>query len=157
MSWLFIAKYDHQAWKNFSIGEEDEAREAAEVLFPYEGVEQSRALIAFKVVDTFRTKVFEKLPPSYKNMPKADRARLLDEVLANLPAGDQGIGWIAIVPDSEVNSFNSVLGDNDAGNDRPLKRMYTIERFHLNDDQTTKDVYEHMSPTHWGSGGGGGT
>lgn len=150
MSWLFIVRYNHDNWNNLSETEKQEARKAAEDLFPYEGVEKiAGSPIAFKVVDTFRTEIFSGLPRNYRDLTKAERAIVMDEILANLPAGDKGIGWIAIVSDDLVADFKAALGDNASGGDKPLKRMYTVEAIPLNDDQTSKAIYEHMTPSHW--------
>ena len=150
MSWLFILRYNHKAWKGFTKAEEQEAREAAEYLFPYEGIGKPLdSLSEFKVVDTFHTVIHSKLPPGYIDMSKEERAKIMDEILADLPESDKGVGWIAIVPDDQVKAFKAALGDNATGADQPFKRMYIVEAIPLNDDQTSKAIYEHMSPQHW--------
>lgn len=149
MSWLFIARYNHQAWKKLTESEEAEARTAAVELFPYEGYEQTLdSPIGFTIVDTFRSASFAKLPHGYTDLSKAERAEVMDEIFAGLP-DDKGIGWIAIVPDDQVGPLRALLGDKKSGTDKPLKRMYTIEMIPLNEDQTTAEIYEHMTPSHW--------
>lgn len=150
MSWLFIARYNHNAWKDLSVEEEDAARAAARTLFPYGVSEQAlTSPVHFTFVDTFQTAVFSRLPSNYTTLTKAERTQVMDEIFATLPTGDKRIGWVAIVPDNQVASLKMYLGDEQTGTDEPLKRMYIIESIPLNDNQTTAEIYEYMTPSHW--------
>lgn len=58
---------------------------------------------------------------------------------------DPGIGWMAVV---DAVSFDPIIMEI-AKRSEPLWRMYDIEVIPLNNDKTTQDVYELMTPVHW--------
>lgn len=58
---------------------------------------------------------------------------------------DPGMGWIAVVDASSYEQFVEKLG----GKKGPLWRMYDIEVIPLNNDRTTLDVYDFMTPVSW--------
>jgi len=55
------------------------------------------------------------------------------------------IGWMAVVDASSYQSFVDQIG-GEAG---PLQRIYDIEVIPLNDDGTTNDIYQLMTPVSW--------
>jgi hypothetical protein len=55
------------------------------------------------------------------------------------------MGWIAVVDYSSYEKFVEALG----GKKGPLWRMYDIEVIPLNNDRTTQDVYDFMTPVSW--------
>ena len=58
---------------------------------------------------------------------------------------DPGMGWIAVVDASSYDEFVAAMG----GKQQPLWRMYDIEVIPLNNDRTTQDVYDFMTPVSW--------
>jgi hypothetical protein len=59
---------------------------------------------------------------------------------------DPGMGWIAVIDASSYEPFVEAMG----GKKGPLWRMYDIEVIPLNNDRTTQDVYDFMTPVSWG-------
>jgi hypothetical protein len=55
---------------------------------------------------------------------------------------DPGMGWIAVIDAASFQSFVQQMG----GKEGPLWRMYDIEVIPLNNDRTTKDIYDFMTP-----------
>jgi hypothetical protein len=65
--------------------------------------------------------------------------------IAGTDERDPGVGWIAVVDASRFPAFVEQLG----GKGGPLWRLYDMEVFPLNNDQTTHDIYELMTPSNW--------
>jgi hypothetical protein len=94
----------------------------------------------------------EKLPAHVKvelfRTDDKDEQRLLVDSLLTAPGTDTkdpGMGWIAVVDYSSYEKFVEALG----GKKGPLWRMYDIEVIPLNNDRTTQDVYDFMTPVSW--------
>ena len=89
-------------------------------------------------------------------MPDDKQGELVDTIFtkfqaqpANAPGTDEkdpGIGWIAVINADRFAPFMEHIG----GKTGPLWRMYDMEVIPLNNDRTTEDVYELMTPTSWG-------
>lgn len=152
MSVMFIGRYNGQYWNfdgiktmgSFPRVAADEpscfptihaVREDAEALFPYEDPLPQMG-VPFEFVRSFYLPEFNaelkaKIPGN-SNLERARRA----------------YGWVAIVKDTDFQQMIDTLKYPNG----PLCQMYDIEIILLNNDQSTADVYFHMTPATWGSG-----
>lgn len=171
-TYLIIARYDHKRWKMLNVTERQKAHKLAVTFFPYEaaGVRPlgSFAREGAPLLRTFYSAFHNKIPANYRTgameqRTKAEwevRDRAVGKILASLPrtisdpatsesgmeVGDPGVGWIAVVNAGSLLAFVEQIG----GEDGPLWNMYDIEIIPLNDDQNTQDIYQLMTPVHWG-------
>jgi hypothetical protein len=76
-----------------------------------------------------------------------DQRREVDALLIapDTDENDPGMGWIAVVDHYNFTDFVIAMG----GKAGPLWRMYDIEVIPLNNDQSTKDIYDFMTPVSW--------
>jgi hypothetical protein len=79
--------------------------------------------------------------------PPKKSSQIVDEMMMSggTEYDDPGIGWLAVVDKSDFPAFIEHMG----GKAGPLWRMYDIEIIPLNQDQTTWDVYNFMTPVNW--------
>jgi hypothetical protein len=154
-SYLVIARYNRQKWNTLSAADRKEAEEAAEVLFP----EKSTPLTDVKdmpFVRTLYTSIHTRIPYEFRSMSDDKQDELVENIFTefqaqptNAPGTDEqdpGIGWIAVINADRFAPFIEYIG----GKTGPLWRMYDMEVIPLNNDRTTEDVYELMTPTSWG-------
>jgi hypothetical protein len=157
-AYLIIARYNREKWKSLSGNERQEAEEAAEVLFPEKPASLSK-MEGVLTVHTFHTGIHAKIPSNYRSLPSNKQDELMENIFKEFDgrsttaldpgAGDPGIGWIAVVDADHFSSFLKSIG----GTAGPLWHMYDVEALPLNNDQTTADIYEFMTPTSWGHKG----
>jgi hypothetical protein len=154
-SYLVIARYNRQKWNALDAADRKEAEEAAEVLFP----EKSTPLADVKdmpFVRTLYTSIHTRIPYEFRSMPDDKQNELVENIFTEFQAQptkapgtdeqDPGIGWVAVINADRFAQFMEHVG----GKTGPLWRMYNMEVIPLNNDRTTEDVYELMTPTNWG-------
>jgi hypothetical protein len=167
-AYLIIACYDHNRWKLLNVLERQAAHGVAEQLFPYEKAERLPFPEGVRLIRTFCSGVPARIPPGLvTNKPMEqmseeewkERDLQVGQILASLPrkipstevtgpgteVDEAGVGWIAVVDAGYLSSFVAKMG----GETGPLWNMYDIEIIPLNDDQTTADIYELMTPVNW--------
>jgi len=163
MSCLFVATYRHPVWTSMAEQDKALAEDAAEKLFPEyeEGKTPAPPEINYRWIAAFDTVVHNRLPADYMQLSDEAAAAAVDQAMTDLPSGDKGPGWIAIVPDDQVTRFKELLGESGSGANGPLRRLYIVEAFPLTDTpasltlppmidiETTNEVYDKMTPTHW--------
>lgn len=153
-SYLVIARYNREKWKSLSASERKQAEAAAEELFP----EQATPLAStqgLQLARTLHTSIHTKIPYNFRALSDQQRDEMVETIFddfnaqpASPPdadAHDPGVGWIAMIDRDRFAAFVEQMG----GKHGPLWRMYDIEVIPLNDDRTTNDVYELMTPVHW--------
>jgi hypothetical protein len=153
-AYLIIARYNREKWKSLSAAERKQAEQAAEVLFPEKATPLSSP-DGLGLAHTFHTGVHAQIPGNYRSMASDTREEILDTIFKDVAAQpavvpgasarDPGVGWITLVDAAQFASFVELMG----GQAGPLWRMYDIEILPLNNDRTTEDVYELMTPVHW--------
>jgi hypothetical protein len=153
-SYLVIARYNQQKWNTLNAADRKEAEEAAEVLFP----EKSTPLADVKdmpFVRTLYTSIHANIPYEFRSMPGDKQNELVENIFTEFQAQpakapgtdekDPGIGWIAVINADRLAPLMEQIG----GKTGPLWRMYDMEVIPLNNDRTTQDVYELMTPRSW--------
>jgi hypothetical protein len=153
-AYLVVARYNREKWKSLSAAERKQAEEAAEVLFP-EKPAPLPSMEGLGLVHTFHTGIHAQIPGDYRSMSNDRREEIPDSIFkdvaaqpAEIPGAgtrDPGVGWVVVVDIDQFSSFVERMG----GKTGPLWRMYDIEVLPLNNDRTTEDVYELMTPVHW--------
>lgn len=143
----------------------------AEAYFPYGAEARSVSRLMVKGVlflHTFFTGFHNQVTAEYRAGEMEQRTQeeweqrdnFVEGLLANLPrnitsseataAGltiaDPCPGWIAAVYAETFAAFVAELG----GASGPLWNMYDIEVIPLNDDPSTNEVYQLITPVHWG-------
>jgi hypothetical protein len=83
----------------------------------------------------------------FRTDDKAKQKHLVDLLLEapGTDTKDPGMGWIAVVDASSYQELVEAMG----GKNGPLWRMYDMEVIPLNNDRTTQDVYDFMTPVSW--------
>jgi len=152
--YLLIARYNRQKWNNLSVSEQHKAHETAEELFP-EAPQQKNLPLAGEGVlalQTFHSDLFGLLHDKIagNTTPGKAPSDIANELFANWqpPAADikdPGIGWLAILDAKQLDEFVKSMG----GREGPLWRMYDIEIIPLNNDRSTQDIYDFMTPVSW--------
>jgi hypothetical protein len=126
--------------------EQTVAHNEAEKIFPEEA--GSQPPYPYPYLNTFYTEFHAILAEELRDTPnptKEEKQAAVSRAIARY-SGDKnslGIGWIAVVPVANLPQFKQ-----DA---QTLWNMYTIQEIPLNDDNSTKGVYDRMTPAHWGS------
>jgi hypothetical protein len=147
VAYLIIARYNLAKEMEVNAGGEHEAaREAAELLFPYEYSQGLQSLAAVGTFHTFHSPFFDRLPNDFFDLPEPPQTRIVNSVIAELGHNKLGIGWMAMI---DANSFQSFVIDKLGGPNGPLWRIFDIEVIALNDDRTTNDIYRLMTPRSW--------
>jgi hypothetical protein len=104
---------------------------------------------------TFNTSIHSKIPSDYRDLSSDKQDELTQAMFDDFAAApakiagtdeqDPGVGWIAVVDANRFPAFVDQMG----GKSGPLWRLYDIEVIALNNDQTTHDIYELMTPRNW--------
>jgi hypothetical protein len=142
---LFIATYNHAEWERLGDSQAT-AHEEAERIFPEE--DGTPPPYPYAYMNTFYTEFHRSLEEALSGIPDpapAEKETAVQQVMEAYP-GDRnsyGIGWIAVVAAADIPQFRQ-----DA---QTLWQMYTIQEIPLNNDQSTRGVYDRMTPAHWGS------
>jgi hypothetical protein len=144
VAYVIIAHYNIAKEREVNAGEHEKAREAAERLFPYENPKSLQGLAGVRTIHTFHSVFFDRLPDNFYTLSEQQQNEIAIPLIAEL--GDNlKIGWMAVVDASSYQSFVDQIG-GEAG---PLQRIYDIEVIPLNDDGTTNDIYQLMTPVSW--------
>jgi Dyp-type peroxidase family len=130
---------------------------------PIDGLPATDPLKGVRLLHTFHTRAFVELGQILGTAPRLATAdvttikdklerevveqRLVNELLAapGTTQKDPGMGWIAVVDHNHYAAFERRLDDEDGS----LRRLYDIEVIPLNNDQTTEDIYDFMTPVSW--------
>src|SRR2546423_412051 len=163
-----VAEYQSEGDLNASAPEVDEheqARQAAEELFPYEhdGMARLREE-GVQMVHTFDSAFCHQVPAGYRRMPIADKLGIAASVIRKLGEDNLGIGWMAVVDAAHFLWFVEQMSGHGTGSGLwqvfdveivPLQAGWMENDVHtrvpaLNDDTTTADIYEDMTPVSWG-------
>lgn len=145
-AYAIIARYNSAKESNVTGRAHDEAKAAAEELFPYENSQGLQSLAAVRTVHTFHSAFFEQLPDDYYTLPANEQIEIANSLITKLGADKLKIGWMAIVNASSYDTFVAKMG----GPSGPLWSIFDIDVIPLNDDATTNDIYQLMTPVNWG-------
>jgi hypothetical protein len=168
--YLLIARYSHARWMMLDLPKRQQAHQLAEECFPYGADSRSVGRLMLKgvlFVRTFYSGFHRQVPAEYRGGEMeqrtaaewAARDQAVEALLTGLPrnitsaeAAEAGLGiadpcpgWVAAVYAESFVAFVAELG----GEDGPLWNMYDIEVIPLNDDPSTNEVYQLMTPVHW--------
>ena len=168
-AYLLVARYNRDKWVHLAKLDQDTAHHTAEDVFPEDDRHYLPQMLTrtapgqdllqgVQMLHTFHSDIFATLMERIAENDTAPEQRkkkevtdITDEVFAirGAPARthekDPGIGWFAVV---EANSFASFV-ERLGGREGPLWRMYDMEVIPLNDDKTTQDIYDFMTPVSW--------
>lgn len=147
-AYVIIARYNLAKERKVTAGgEHAPARDAALALFPYKSASQKLPYVeGAQTIHTFNSPFFDQLPDDFFDLPEEQQIRMVNSVIAELGEDNLGIGWMAVIDASSFGSFVARMG----GENGPLWRTFDIEVIALNDDQTTNDIYQLMTPVNWG-------
>jgi hypothetical protein len=146
-AYAIIARYNSAKESNVnSSGGHAAAREAAEQLFPYENSQGLQSFSAVRTIHTFHSDFFNQLPDNFYSLSPNQQIEVANSVIAKLGADNLKIGWLAIVNASSYDAFVAKMG----GTSGPLWSIFDIDVIPLNDDATTNDIYQLMTPVNWG-------
>jgi hypothetical protein len=168
-AYLIIARYnlDKELAVN-AAGEHKTARDTARELFPQQNTKGLQNLPGVRTCHTFRSPFFDRLPDDFFFKEDGEQQALTQSAIADLKqeaaqaalarSGNEdlnaenprkedtlGIGWIAIIDAHAYPSFVKRMG----GENSPFSRVFDITVIELNDDRTTKDIYQLMTPRSW--------
>jgi len=147
------------------VDEHEQARRAAEALFPYEPPDAVKPLPieGTREVHTFNSAYYKALPPGFRDKSKEEKLSIADSIIERLGAENLGIGWMAVVERQYFLSFVEQMSGKGKGSG--LWQVYDIEIVpmdetwtesdiearvpDLNKDETTADIYEFMTPRSW--------
>ena len=146
VAYVIIAHYNSAKEREVNAGDgHEKAREAAERLFPYENSKGLQGLAGIRTVHTFHSVFFDQLRDDFYTLPQDQQIREANSLIEKLGENNLKIGWMAVVDASSYQSFVDQMG-GEAG---PLWSIYDIEVIPLNDDGTTNDIYQLMTPVSW--------
>jgi hypothetical protein len=168
-AYLIIARYKLSKEKAVNAADEHiAARDAARKLFPHQNTKGLQHLTGVRMIHTFRSPFFAKLPNDFFSLEEKEQTALTQSAIAEvgretLGLEDEkqtaltqsalfelggealGIGWIAIIDAHYLQTFFQRMG----GEHGPFARVFDIEVIELNDDRTTNDIYQLMTPRSW--------
>jgi hypothetical protein len=167
--YLILARYNHlkrgkliQQDRNSNKEEHEQAREAAEKLFPYdEGSVKTLPIARVRQVHTFHSAFLKELPADYRSRSNGEKLRLANDAIKRLGPDNLGIGWMAEVDADDFAWFVEQMSGQGTGSG--LWQVFDVEVFPLNEtrtvkniqmpdlyeDETTADIYEFMTPRSW--------
>lgn len=140
MSMLFVGKYKPGIYQSLSKDEKDAAQLVAQRLFGYD--------YGFRRGTSESGVDYDKNSPvaGYDIVePKANIEFKFADSFRWPQSGDKKIGWVTVVANE---SYDKML-DELQWPDGPLCRMYDIDVIPLHGHDTTYEVYEYMTPSHW--------
>ena len=151
-AYLIIAHYDRNKWLTLSSEERKQAEKQAEAMFSEEAKSfplREGLIRAY----TFYTGIHAAIPNYMVKLSEDQREKILNPIFAEprdkapgTEVKDPGVGFIALVDANQLSSFAELL-DNTYS---PIGKMYRTQVIPLNDDQNTEDIYQLMTPVHWG-------
>ena len=174
-AYLIIARYNLE--KELAVnaaGKHVTARDAARDLFPHEDTRGLQNLRDVRMCHTFRSPFFDRLPDDFFSKKNKEQAALTQSTIVDLkqeadlkqkaaqaalarsgngelngeiPRKEDPlrIGWIAVIDADDYPSFVKRMN----GADGSFPDVFDIEVIELNDDRTTNDIYQLMTPRSW--------
>jgi hypothetical protein len=169
-AYLIVAYYNRSKWNSLTQVQQDTAHHAAEKWIPerpddpkdpdltYPVVGPDRSREAPRILQTFASDIFQMQDsPAYRAMNDDEKTRYVNGIYATEPPKPP-VGWMEIIEAQELPAF--------IHNMAPFWKMYDVEFFELpadwtdshpdiralpplNNDLTTHEVYDFMTPRNW--------